>query len=194
VAYTNHKYIHGSKQKLGILLVNLGSPEAPTASALREYLAEFLWDPRVVESPRWLWWCVLHFIILRIRPSRSAKSYAKVWTDEGSPLVAISRRQARAIEKILDEKLAGDTIVRLAMRYGKPAISTELEALRGAGAERLLVLPLYPQYSATTVASVFDEVTDVLKTWRWVPELRLINHYHDHPRYIDALASSIQTH
>jgi ferrochelatase len=187
----NTAYKHGSKEKLGILLVNLGSPDAPTTSALRKYLAEFLWDPRVVEAPRWLWWCALHFVILRIRPSRSAKSYARVWTDQGSPLIAISKLQTRAIEKALTDRFRGDVIVDLAMRYGEPSIRSGLEALRKAGARRLLILPLYPQYSATTVASVFDEVTNVLQGWRWLPDLRIINDYHDHPEYIATLASSI---
>lgn len=188
----NSSYRHGSREKLGILLVNLGSPDKPTTSAVRKYLAEFLWDPRVVEAPRWLWWCALHFVILRIRPSRSAKAYAKVWTDQGSPLIAISKQQTRAIEKRLDEKFRGEVIVDLAMRYGKPSIRSGLEALRKAGASRLLVLPMYPQYSATTVASVFDEVTRVLQSWRNLPGLRFIKHYYDHPKYIAALANSIQ--
>ena len=194
MSYSDSSYQHGSKERLGILLVNLGSPEAPTASALRRYLGEFLWDPRVVEAPRWLWWLVLHGIILRFRPARSAKAYAKVWTDEGSPLLTTTRQQTRAIEQVLDEKFRGKVIVDCAMRYGKPSIRSGLEALQQAGARRLLVLPLYPQYSASTVASVFDEVTDVLQTWRWLPDMRFINHYHDHPKYIEALAESLRAH
>lgn len=187
-------YQHGAKEKLGILLVNLGSPEKPTASALRRYLGEFLWDPRVVEAPRWLWWLALHGIILRLRPRRSARAYAKVWTDQGSPLIATSVLQTRAVEKRLHQRFRGNLLVDLAMRYGKPSIRSSLEALRKAGARRLLVLPMYPQYSATTTASVFDEVTHVLSGWRWLPDLRFINHYHDHPKYIEALASSIRAH
>lgn len=187
-------YQHGAKEKLGILLVNLGSPDKPTASALRRYLGEFLWDPRVVEAPRWLWWLALHGLILRLRPRRSAKAYAKVWTDQGSPLIATSVLQARAVEKRLHKRFRGNLLVDLAMRYGKPSIRSSLEALRKAGARRLLILPMYPQYSATTTASVFDEVTDVLSSWRWLPDLRFINHYHDHPKYIAALANSIRAH
>ena len=189
-----YTYQHGSKEKLGILMVNLGSPDAPTPSAVRRYLAEFLWDPRVVEFPRLPWWLILHGIILRLRPRRSARAYKKVWSMEGSPLIATSKLQAQAIEKKIQERFRGNVLVDLAMRYGNPSIKSGLEALRLAGARRLLILPLYPQYSATTTASVFDEVTNVLQSWRWLPDLRFINHYHDHPKYISALANSIRQH
>jgi ferrochelatase len=185
-------YKHGAQQKLGILLVNLGSPDAPTPSAVRRYLAQFLSDPRVIESNRLLWWLILHGVILRIRPARAAKSYQKVWTDNGSPLIHISRLQTQAIQKILEDRFRGHVIADLAMTYGKPSIESGLEALRKAGARRLLILPLYPQYSATTTAAVFDEVTRVLQGWRWLPDLRMINQYHDHPKYITALANSIK--
>lgn len=184
---------HGAQEKLGILLVNLGSPDAPTSSAVRKFLAQFLSDSRVVETNRLIWWLVLHGIILRIRPSRAAKSYKKIWTDNGSPLTHISRLQTQAIQKKLEDRFRGNVIVDLAMTYGKPSIKSGLEALRMAGARRLLVLPLYPQYSATTTAAVFDQLTDVLKNWRWLPDLRMINHYHDHPKYIQALADSIKS-
>jgi ferrochelatase len=189
-----YTYQHGSKEKLGILLVNLGSPDAPTPSAVRRYLAEFLWDPRVVEFPRLPWWLILHGIILRLRPRRSARAYKKVWGLDGSPLIATSKLQAQAIEKKIQERFRGNVLADLAMRYGNPSIKSGLEALRLAGARRLLILPLYPQYSATTTASVFDEVTNVLQGWRWLPDLRFINHYHDHPKYISALANSIRQH
>jgi len=185
-------YKHGAQEKLGILLVNLGSPDAPTPSAVRRYLAQFLSDPRVIESNRLLWWLILHGVILRIRPARAAKSYQKVWTDDGSPLIHISRLQTQAIQKKLEERFRGHVIADLAMTYGKPSIKSGLEALRKAGARRLLILPLYPQYSATTTAAVFDEVTRVLQGWRWLPDLRMINQYHDHPKYIEALANSIK--
>lgn len=185
------KYQHGAQEKLGILLVNLGSPDAPTPSAVRKYLAQFLSDPRVVEANRLIWWFALHGVILRIRPSRSAKAYKKVWTDNGSPLIHISRLQTQAIQKKLEERFRGHVIADLAMTYGNPSIQSGLEALRKAGARRLLILPLYPQYSATTTAAVFDEVTRVLKNWRWLPDLRMINQYHDHEKYIAALANSI---
>ena len=185
----NHQ--HGAQEKLGILLVNLGSPDAPTASAVRRYLAQFLSDPRVIESNRLLWWFALHGIILRVRPSRSAKAYKKIWSDNGSPLIHFSRLQTQAIQKKLKSRFRGHVIVDMAMTYGTPSIKNGLEGLRKAGARRLLILPLYPQYSATTTAAVFDQVTDVLKGWRWLPDLRMINHYHDHPDYIKALANSI---
>jgi ferrochelatase len=186
-------YKHGSQEKLGILLVNLGSPDAPTASAVKRYLAEFLWDTRVIDTARWLWWLILHIVILRFRPRHAAKSYRKVWTDQGSPLIAISKLQTQAIEKDLQKKFRGHVAVDLAMRYGNPSIEDGLNALRLAGTRRLLILPLYPQYSATTTASVFDEVTRILRNWRWLPDLRFINDYHDHPKYIKALASSVRS-
>jgi ferrochelatase len=186
------RYQHGPQEKLGILLVNLGSPDAPTSSAVRKYLAQFLADPRVVESNRLIWWLVLHGVILRIRPPRAAKSYKKVWTENGSPLIHFTRLQTKAIQIKLEDRFRGHVIADMAMTYGKPSIKSSLEGLRKAGARRLLILPLYPQYSATTTAAVFDQVTDVLKGWRWLPDLRMINHYHDHPKYINALANSIE--
>lgn len=185
---------HGEPPRTGVLLVNLGSPDAPTPEALRRYLAEFLWDPRVVEQPRLLWWLILHGIILRVRPRRSAKAYAAVWTEEGPPLLAISRRQCQALRGALHEQFNGQVVVELAMRYGQPAVASGLQALRRHNVSRLLVLPLYPQYSASTTATVFDAVVDVLKTWRRVPELRMINHYYDEPGYIAALAKSVKAH
>jgi len=185
---------HGAPACTGILLTNLGTPEAPTAPALRRYLAEFLWDPRVVEAPRALWWPVLHGIILRSRPRRSAHAYWKVWTEHGSPLLNIARRQAEAVQRALDDRFNGPLRVELAMRYGTPSIADGLEALRAAGARRVLVLPLYPQYAAATTASTFDAVARVLAGWRWIPELRMVTHYHDHPGYIRALADSVHDH
>ncbi|WP_049621586.1 ferrochelatase [Frateuria defendens] len=176
----------------GVLLVNLGTPDAPTARALRPYLAEFLGDPRVIEAPRWLWWLVLHGVILRIRPKRSAHAYARVWTPEGSPLKVGSERLAAALQGELDRRDAGPVKVALAMRYGEPSVRRQIEALQGEGVRRLLVLPLYPQYSATSTGSVFDAVADTLKTLRWPPELRLVNDYHDAPGHIAALAASIE--
>ncbi len=187
-------YTHSSQGKCGILLVNLGSPAAPTALAVRKYLAQFLADPRVVETNRLIWWFALHGVILRIRPSRAAKAYQKIWTDDGSPLIHLSRLQTHALQNKFNQLFQGHVITDLAMTYGDPSIKSGLEALRRAGATRLLILPLYPQYSATTTAAVFDEVTRVLRHWRWLPELRFINQYHDHPEYIQALANSIRQH
>ena len=136
-------YRHGRLPATGVLLVNLGTPTAPTPSAVRRYLAEFLWDARVVEAPRLLWWLVLHGVILRVRPGRVARNYAKIWSDEGSPLLAISRRQAALLQERLEQRFDGPVKVALGMRYGEPSIAAALEQLRGAGVERLLVLPLY---------------------------------------------------
>jgi ferrochelatase len=175
----------------GILITNLGTPDSPAVADVRSYLREFLGDPRVVEFPRLLWWLVLHGVILRIRPKRSAAAYRKVWTDRGSPLLTLSRAIADSLQLTLDQRLDGPTKVVLAMRYGSPSIAEGLETLRRANARRILVLPLYPQYSATTTASTFDEIGRVLRGWRWLPELRFINHYHDAPGYIGALAKSV---
>ncbi|MBN4078716.1 ferrochelatase [Gammaproteobacteria bacterium AH-315-C21] len=176
----------------GILIANLGTPDAPTASALRRYLGEFLWDKRVVEIPRLIWWLILHGIILRTRPAKSAEAYKSVWTEDGSPLMVNGLGQRDALRIRLSERFAGPVVVELAMRYGNPSIESGLEKLRDAGAQRILVLPLYPQYSAATTASTFDAVANTFKKWRWVPELRFVQHYHDWPSYIQALASSIE--
>lgn len=180
--------------RTGILLTNLGTPDAPTKDALIRYLGEFLWDPRVVEKSRLIWWPALHGVILRIRPRKAAKAYAKVWTEEGSPLLAISQRQARALQQALDQHGECHFQVELAMRYGNPSIRAGLEALKRSNAQQVLVLPLYPQYSATTTASTVDAVADVLKTWRVIPELRTVNGYWQESGYIDALAASIRRH
>jgi len=185
-------FSHDAPACTGILLTNLGTPAAPTPAAVRRYLAEFLSDRRVVELHPLLWRPLLHGIILRLRPKRAAHAYAKVWTPEGSPLLAISRRQASALQAELHNRLRGPVRVALAMRYGEPSIRAGLEQLRDAGARRLLVLPLYPQYSATTTASTFDAIARVLMGWRWLPELRMVTHYHDAPGYIRALAESIR--
>ena len=183
---------HGRPSCTGILLTNLGTPDAPTPAALRRYLGEFLWDPRVVQIPRPVWWLILHGIILRVRPARSAEKYQTVWTEQGSPLLAITRRQAAAIDARLQRDFPGPLRVTVGMRYGNPSIAKALRELQAAGVRRLLIFPLYPQYSATTTASGFDAVVKELGTWRWLPELRMINHYHDDPGYIEALAASIE--
>ncbi len=185
-------FSHGSEECSGILLVNLGTPDAPTKSALRRYLKEFLEDPRVVESPRWLWWLILNLIILNLRPARSAKLYAKVWGKDGSPLLAISKRQHLALSEKIRQEIPRPVHIELAMRYGNPSVADGLEKLRAANVRRLLILPLYPQYSATTTASTYDAVFRILSQWRWVPELRLVNHYCDHSGYIHACATRIQ--
>jgi len=185
---------HGTPERLGILVTNLGTPDAPETGALRRYLKEFLWDPRVVEVPRPLWWLILNGVILRIRPSRSAEAYRTVWTDEGSPLLTIAREQAAGIKERLATRLSGPVEVVLGMRYGNPSIPSALRQLHDLNVRRLLVLPLYPQYSASTTASTFDAVAAVLMRWRWIPELRFLTRYHDEDGYIEALATSIREH
>ncbi len=172
----------------GVLLVNLGTPDAPTKSALRQYLKEFLSDPRVVEAPRWLWNLALYGVILNIRPARSARAYEKVWTEAGSPLQTVSVAQAAALQDQLGETAQ----VELAMRYGNPSIASALGRLRDKGVTRLVVLPLYPQYSGSTTGSVFDAVADELKAWRWTPALHFINEYYQQASYIGAMAASIE--
>ena len=184
-------YRHDTPECTGILLANLGTPDAPTTTAVRRYLAEFLWDPRVIELPRLIWWPILHGIILRLRPRRSAEAYAKIWSAGGSPLLVNTRRLADALYPELAEAL-GSVHVEVGMRYGNPPIRDALRRLRDANAQRLLVLPLYPQYSATTTAAVFDAVVDELRRWRWLPELRMVRNYHDNPVYIEALAASVR--
>ncbi len=183
---------HDQVPKVGILLTNLGTPDAPTPSALRRYLKEFLSDPRVVELPRWKWWPILNLIVLNTRPKASAKLYQTVWTNEGSPLLTITRQQAAGVGAQLRARLGSPFAVAIGMRYGNPAIRAGLDELRQQGCRRILVLPLYPQYSASTTGSTFDAVTQELSTWRWVPELRTIHKYHDDPGYIGALADSIR--
>lgn len=183
---------HGEAPAVGVLLSNLGTPDAPTPAALRRYLREFLLDPRVIELPRFTWWLILHLFILTRRPKQSAALYEKVWTAEGSPLLNIVRRQAAGVEEILRRELGTPVHVAVGMRYGRPAVGAALRELAEKGCRRLLVIPLYPQYAAATCASTFDAVAAELTRWRWVPELRVVQHYHDEPGYIAALAASIQ--
>jgi len=175
---------------IGVLLSNLGTPDQPTAPAVRRYLREFLSDRRVVALPPWLWLPVLNGIILQVRPRRSARLYEGVWTPEGSPLLVTAQRQLQAVRAhfAADERL----VFALGMRYGSPSIPAALAELRAAGAERLLVLPLYPQYSSATTASTFDAVARALEGWIRVPELRVVADYHAEPWYIRALADSIR--
>jgi len=186
-------YSHGQRPRTAVLLVNLGTPDAPTPAALRRYLAEFLWDPRVVEIPRPVWWLILHGVILRTRPAKSAAKYASIWRPEGSPLMHWSQRQAEGLATALAAR-GHDVLVRFAMRYGRPAIPVVLDELKAAGATRILVLPLYPQYAAATTGSVLDAVGSWLQRTRAVPELRFVNRYHDDPGYIAALAASVRAH
>jgi len=188
------QFDHEQPAGTGVLLTNLGTPDAPTTTAVRAYLKEFLWDPRVVEQPRWLWWLILNGIILNTRPAKSAALYQTVWTDDGSPLLAAGKKQRHALQQSLRKEM-GDTVhVELAMRYGNPSIRSGLQSLREKNCRKIIIMPLYPQYSATTTGSTFDAVADELKTWRRVPELHLIDAYHKHPAYIAALADSVRAH
>lgn len=185
---------HDQPAKIGVLITNLGTPEAPTTSALRRYLAEFLSDPRVVEVPRFLWKCILHGIILRVRPKRSAAAYRTVWTDKGSPLLLHTQDQRDALSNSLKENFGEHILVEFAMRYGQPAITNVVEKMQQAGVRQLLVLPLYPQYSAATTASTFDALAKDFTQRRWLPDLRFISHYHNFSPYIEALAKSVEAH
>ena len=189
---------HGSSEATGILITNLGTPDAANKKALKKYLKQFLSDPRLVESnfPRWVWLLILNLVILNVRPAKSAQAYAKVWGQfgEGSPLLDISLKQLSGLKTLLENRFEGPVECALGMRYGNPSIESALNELKQKNVRRLLVVPLYPQYSATTTASTFDEVTRVLQSWRWIPELRFVNHYHKNKMYINALVSSIQDH
>ncbi len=187
---------HGTAPRTAILLVNLGTPDAPTPAALRRYLREFLSDPRVVEIPRALWWLILHGIILRLRPAKSAAKYASVWTPEGSPLAVWTAKQAKLLQGYLGQRghAPPQLLVRHAMRYGQPSVASVLDALKADNATRILVLPLYPQYAAATTASVADAVMAWMLRQRRQPELRFVNHYHDDPGYIAALVQRVRQH
>jgi ferrochelatase len=184
---------HGHAARVAVLLVNLGTPDAPTSAAVRRYLAEFLSDPRVVEIPRLAWWPILHGIILRTRPAKSADKYQTIWTPDGSPLAVWTARQAKLLAGYLGERGA-PALVRHAMRYGRPAVAPVLDELTAAGATRILVLPLYPQYAAATTASANDAVVAWWRRQRRQPELRFVAHYHDDAGYIGALARRVQAH
>ena len=182
------------KSKTAIIVTNLGTPDEATVPALRRYLAEFLGDARVVEIPRLIWLTILYGIILVTRPKKSAALYKSIWTDQGSPLLAISRRQQQALQDKLQQEYGDDVVVELAMRYGNPSVSSALEKLQQQGIHRIVVLPLYPQNSGTTTGSTFDAVANELKQWRWVPELHFVAGYTNHPKFSEALANSIKQH
>jgi len=185
-------YRHAEAPRAGVLLINLGTPDAPTPRALRRYLGEFLADPRVIELPAPLRRLLLHGIILRVRPRASARAYRSIWTDRGSPLLVHSRALEQAVRDALAVRMPGPVSVALAMRYGEPRIDQAVRLLMDAGVERLFVLPLYPQYSGATTASAMDAVGATLRRLRRVPALRVLDHYHDHPHYIDAIADSVK--
>ncbi len=184
-------YAHGTIPKIGILLINLGTPEAPTAAALRPYLKEFLSDSRVIEIPRFVWWPILNLIILNTRPKKSAEKYAQIWTQDGSPLLVHTQNQAKLLQGYLGERTRTPIVVDYAMRYGSPSVESVLEKLKSQGCDRILVIPLYPQYAASSTASALDAVYASLGKMRNLPALRVIKHYHDDSGYIAALAQSI---
>jgi protoporphyrin/coproporphyrin ferrochelatase len=187
------EFKHGQAPRTGVLLVNLGTPESPTPAALRRYLGQFLSDQRVVEIPPLIWKVILHGIILRVRPAKSAAKYASIWTKEGSPLRVWTQKQTTLLQGFMGE-MGHQVLVRHAMRYGQPSIASQLDALKAEGATRILVVPLYPQYSGATTASVMDDVFAWGRQTRLLPELRHINHFHDDAGYIDALASTVKAH
>ncbi len=185
-------HTHGQPARVGILLVNLGTPEAPTAQALRPYLKQFLSDPRVVEIPRALWWLILNGIVLNTRPKKSAAKYAAIWTPDGSPLKVHTEKQAKLLKGWLGEHIGTPLQVEYAMRYGQPAIPDVLARMQADGCDRILLLPAYPQYAASSTATACDAAFDWLKQTRNQPALRTVKHYHDDPGYIEALAANIR--
>ena len=185
-------FVHGTPARTAILLVNLGTPEAPTRAAVRRYLKEFLSDPRVVEIPRLPWWLILNGIILNLRPAKSAAKYAQIWGTDGSPLRMHTERQTKLLRGYLDTQGHAALVVDFAMRYGHPSIDSVLARLKQQRCERILLLPLYPQYAASTTATAFDAVCASLRRTRNIPELRLLKHFHDHPAYIEALAEGVR--
>ena len=187
----NELYIHGSGLKTGILLTNLGTPDEPTAPSLKTYLRQFLSDKRVIETPKPIWWLILNGIVLRTRPAKSAKAYQSVWTDDGSPLLLYTKKQKNLIKEKLEKKYS-NLVFDIGMRYGNPSIAEGLNNLRKQNCDRIIVLPLYPQYCAATTGSTFDAVALELQKWRWVPSLRFIGSYYDQPLYIQALKNSIE--
>jgi ferrochelatase len=184
-------HVHGAVPQTALVLVNLGTPDAPTRGAVRRYLKEFLSDPRVVEIPARLWWWILHLIILPFRSGKSASKYALIWTREGSPLKVHTHKQALALQALLHERGHDAVRVEMAMRYGSPNLPDVLEGLKAQGVDRIAILPAYPQYSGTTTGSIWDAVFAHYAKARNVPELRLVKHYHDHDGYVDALRDAI---
>jgi ferrochelatase len=186
--------MHGAVSQNAIVLVNLGTPDAPTRKAVRRYLKEFLSDPRVVEIPKRIWWFILHLVILPFRSGKSAQKYQMIWTRDGSPLKVHTQRQAQLLQDMLEERGHDSVTVRMAMRYGSPSLPEVLDQLKAEHCDRIAILPAYPQYSGTTTGSIWDAVFAHYARVRNVPELRLVKHYHDHDGYIDALRDAILEH
>ncbi|MEO1947195.1 MAG: ferrochelatase, partial [Methylophilaceae bacterium] len=193
MAYYNPEpeYKHGDQLKVGILLANLGTPDAPTPKELRPYLKQFLMDRRVVEIPRLIWWLILNCVILVIRPKQSAVKYSQVWMKEGSPLLVHTERQTQLLRSYLTQKVKSPFAVELGMSYGNPSMQSAIEKLKAQHCNKILVFPLYPQYAASSTAASLDAVWKTLLKMRNVPAIRTIKHYHDHPAYIQALAANV---
>lgn len=185
-------YQHGSFNRTGVLLINLGTPDAPTAQALRPYLKEFLSNRRVIEVPRLIWWPILHGFILPFRPKESAEKYAKVWMPEGSPLKVHTERQTKLLREALQTRLNNPPIVEYAMNIGKPSVAAVMANMQAQGCDRILVIPLFPQYAASSTAAAMDNVFTVLERMRNQPAVRTVKQYHDHPGYIAALAQNVR--
>lgn len=196
MAYYNPEpdFKHGDQLKVGILLANLGTPDAPTARALKPYLRQFLMDKRVVEIPRFIWWWILNCIILVIRPSKSAEKYAQVWTKDGSPLLVYAKKQRQMLQGYLGQKIKSPFVIELGMSYGNPSMQSAIENLKAQHCDKILVFPLYPQYAASSTAASLDAVWKTLLKMRNVPAIRTIRQYHDHPAYINAMAKSIRAY
>jgi len=182
-----------TSSSLGILLLNTGTPDSPTPSAVRRFLAQFLSDQRVIDYPRWLWLPLLYGVILNVRPKRSARLYQRIWGPEGSPLLTITQNLRKKLQASLADHIPGNVQVEFAMRYGNPSIFSVFEKLQRSGVEHLIVLPLFPQYSGTTTGTTLEAFFDVFKTCRWMPNLKVISNYHEHPSYIDAIAGSVRS-
>jgi protoporphyrin/coproporphyrin ferrochelatase len=185
---------HDSAERIGILLVNSGTPEVPTAGAVRRFLRRFLSDPRVVELPRLVWLPILYGLVLPLRPARVARKYRKIWSEGGSPLLELSGRLREALTATLAQHVLAPLSVELGMLYSPPSVREALGRLRASGAQRILVVPLFPQYCGATTGAVYDQVSAELRYWRWLPELRFVAEYHDHPGYIEALRASVAEH
>lgn len=188
------EFRHDGAERIGVLLANSGTPESPSVRDVRRFLARFLSDPRVIELPRVLWQPLLHGLLLRTRPRRSARKYARIWTSDGSPLAALSSELRRRLAGTLAERVLAPFSLELGMLYSRPTIAEGLDRLRAAGAQRILIVPLFPQYCGASTGSVYDRVGAELTRWRWLPELRFVAEYHDYPGYIEALRASVAQH
>ncbi len=188
---TIHKAHNSPSSSHGILLLNTGTPDAPTPSGVRRFLAQMLSDRRVIDYPRWLWLPLLYGVILNVRPQRSARLYQRIWSPDGSPLLTLTRSLCDKLRAALAAHSLGSVHVEFAMRYGNPSIPDVLALFQRSGIERFVILPLFPQYSGTTTGTILEQVFETFDSWRWMPEIRVINDYHDHPAYINALVESI---